>query len=142
MMPRPNDIIKSREHDHKRCHEHTVVHSGSCDRCSSWPETEEKDYDAKDDAECIVDDTKDPRDTERSPNEGASLGAVRGQLVLRADLARAAAPKEETFDEDVGGVEGGDRERDDVVKSSNRADIDETEDHAEDGSDEDCENGN
>ena len=140
-MSRPNDIVKGRKQDYKTCHKHAIVHSVSRDRRRDWPETEEEDNDAKSDAECIVDDAKDTRNVKRSPNEGAGLGGVRGDLVLRADSTRKATPEEESFDKDVGCVEGGDGERDDVVESSKRADIDETENHTEDGGDKDCEDG-
>lgn len=59
--------------------------------------------------------------------------------MLRADSTRKATPEEESFDKDVGCIEGGDGERDDVVESSKRADVDETKNHAEDGGDKDCE---
>ena len=75
----------------------------------------------------------------RTPDQLIRLAGIVGSGVT--DRARAAAPEEEGFGDDVGGVEAADAEGDDVVEGGGGADVDEADEAGDEGGDEDGEEG-
>ena len=129
-MSRPNQIIDGREDDNEACHDNTVIHVDLSYVDGGWPKAEEENNEAESDTQCIVENAEDAGKTERSPDQGAGLGAVGWNFKWRSNRAGTAAPEEKRFHDDVGCVEGGDRKGDDGVEGGGGADVDESDYHA------------
>ena len=67
-MSRPDNVVERSEEDDEASHQAAVVHGLGVYRLERRPKAEEDDDEAKHDAESIIDDAEDSRDTERSPD--------------------------------------------------------------------------
>ena len=89
-------------------------------------EAENKDNDAVTNTEGIEKDAPDTRDVKGAPDEFIGLPRGARHLVGVFNGSSYAMPEKKSLGEDVRGVEAADANGDDIVESSCRADVDQT----------------
>lgn len=131
----PYDIVYHSSDEHKRGHEHAVVHGIRRDRCRDGEETEDENDGPKGDGDDVDGNAEDAGKMEGTPDEGARLGGV-VDAAPGADSTGAAAVKEEALGDDVGCIQVRDTERDDVVEGGCGPNVDQSDDTGGEGGDE------
>ena len=94
-LPRPQNVIHHRkQHDRPR-HQHAKIHMRGRDRRRHGPKAEEEDDDSENDRPNVDDDAKDPRKTERPPDELIGLAGIICSVFCHSDSTCASSPEEQ-----------------------------------------------
>ena len=150
----PDVVINDAERNRRRRHQDAVVHVLRRHGRQRRPEAPEQDEENVDARVGVVDDAPDAGQVPGAPDElglghfargirGGECGdefrdrfAVFGAVgCVRVDLAGCASPEEEGAGDEVGGVEAGGGEGDEVFEGGGGADVDEGEEGGDDGDD-------
>ena len=130
-------VISDAENDDCAGDQTAVIHGLRRCRRDGWPEDEKQDNDQVDARENVVDDSQNTWQAPRAPDQAGAGGVGEaGRGVGREFNATcAAAVKEETGGDEIGAIEAGDGEGDDIVESGRGADVDQRQQASDDGGD-------
>ena len=95
-------------------------------RSGHRPEAEKENDDPEQDGEDIDKRASNSRDAEGPPDESVGVSRVDTGLVGQLDRSGDSTPEKEALGDDIRGVKTTDAERNDIVESSGRTEIDET----------------
>ena len=152
MLSPPNEIIHNAKRNHRKRHQHAVIHVLSRHRRERRPEAPEQHEEYVDARVDVVDHAEDPGQVPRAPGELGlgdfargigggepvkhfrdGLGVVAGVGRVRLHLPCRAAPEEKGAGDEVGCVEAGGGEGDDVFEDGGGPNVDEGEEGGYDG---------
>lgn len=123
-LPRPHNIIEHRKQHSRSRHQNTKIHLRSRDRRRHGEKAKEK-YDDPETHRTYVDDNaKEIWKMKRSPDKLVSFACIIRDVGHFADSAGTSAPEEKALGDDVRSVETAHAQRDDIIESGGRADID------------------